>query len=36
MTRNILIIDDDTVFAQTLALAMSRRGYETVAAENGQ
>lgn len=34
MTRNILIIDDDTVFAQTLALAMSRRGYETVAAEN--
>ena len=34
MAWRILIIDDDTVFAQTLALAMTRRGHAVLTAEN--
>ncbi len=30
----ILIVDDDVVFAQTLALAMTRRGHAVLSAEN--
>jgi len=32
----ILIIDDDVVFAQTLALAMTRRGHSVASAENSE
>lgn len=35
MRGNMLIVDDDPVFAQTLALAMTRRGYSVDCAEHG-
>lgn len=35
MRGNMLIVDDDAVFAQTLALAMTRRGYSVACAEHG-
>ncbi len=35
MRGNVLIIDDDVVFAQTLTLALSRRGFNVAAAEYG-
>lgn len=34
MRWHILIVDDDAVFAQTLALAMTRRGYTVMSAAN--
>jgi two-component system response regulator RegA len=34
MRWHILIVDDDAVFAQTLALAMTRRGYTVASAAN--
>jgi two-component system response regulator RegA len=34
MAWRILIIDDDAVFARTLALAMTRRGHAVLTAEN--
>lgn len=36
MGGRILIVDDDAVFAQTLAFAMTRRGYMVSLAENGE
>lgn len=34
MSWNVLIVDDDAVFAKTLALAMTRRGHRVLSAEN--
>lgn len=33
---HVLVVDDDAVFAQTLANAMTRRGHSVVAAENSE
>lgn len=35
MQGDVLIIDDDTIFAQTLALALSRRGYRVASVSHG-
>lgn len=35
MAQKILIIEDDTITAQLLALALRRKGYEVLQAENG-
>lgn len=35
MNSNVLIVDDDNIFAQTLALALTRRGYSVSLASHG-